>query len=107
MGVDVFGQVTIQKCLREYNSSRGVTMLLTSHYMRDVEALCRRGLVLSHGDVVYHGALAGISEQFGQAKLLHLQFANGTPEGLERYGEVIKREGPVVDLRIDRARVTE
>src|SRR5262249_46457254 len=49
IGLDVIGQATIQKCLREYNSSRGVTMLLTSHYMRDVEALCKRVLVISHG----------------------------------------------------------
>src|SRR5262245_35149439 len=107
IGLDVVGQVTIQKCLREYNATRGVTMLLTSHYMRDVEALCRRVLVISHGHVVYDGPLTGISEQFGQAKLLHLQFANGTPEGLERFGEVTKREGPVVELRIDRGRVTD
>jgi ABC-2 type transport system ATP-binding protein len=107
IGLDVVGQVTIQKCLREYNATRGVTMLLTSHYMRDVEALCKRVLVISHGRVVYDGPLTGISEQFGRAKLLHLQFADGIPEGLERFGEVIRREGPVVELRIDRGRVTE
>jgi ABC-2 type transport system ATP-binding protein len=107
IGLDVVGQVKIQKCLREYNTTRGVTMLLTSHYMRDVEALCRRVLVISHGRVVYDGALKGISEKFGQAKLLHLQFADGTPEGLDLYGEVTKREGPVADLSIDRGRVAE
>ena len=52
-------------------------MLLTSHYMRDVEALCQRVLVISHGKVVYDGPLTGISEQFGSMKLLHLQFADG------------------------------
>src|SRR5947208_9272904 len=78
IGLDVVGQAIIQKCLREYNASRGVTMLLTSHYMRDVEALCRRVLVISQGHVVYDGPLKGISEQFGRAKLLHLQFADGT-----------------------------
>jgi ABC-2 type transport system ATP-binding protein len=107
IGLDVVGQVTIQKCLREYNVTRGVTMLLTSHYMRDVEALCDRVLVISHGRVVYDGPLKGISEQFGRAKLLHLQFADGTPEGLEQYGEVTRLEGPVAELSIDRGRVTE
>jgi ABC-2 type transport system ATP-binding protein len=107
IGLDVVGQVTIQKCLREYNATRGVTMLLTSHYMRDVEALCQRVLVISHGHVIYDGPLQGISEQFGRVKLLHLQFADGTPEGLDHFGEVTRLEGPVAELRIDRGRVTE
>src|SRR5262245_43504173 len=108
IGLDVVGQATIQKCLREYNSTRGVTMLLTSHYMRDVEALCQRVLVISHGKVVYDGPLTGISEQFGRSKLLHLQFADGvSPENLDTFGEVTRREGPVADLRIDRSRITD
>src|SRR5581483_5488801 len=105
IGLDVIGQVKIQKCLREYNATRGVTMLLTSHYMRDVEALCDRVLVISQGHVVFDGPLTSISDQFGQAKLLHLEFADGTPDGLERFGEVTKREGPVAELRVDRGKV--
>src|SRR5437764_2184552 len=46
IGLDVVAQVAIQKCLRDYHARRGVTMLLTSHYMRDVEALCSRLLVI-------------------------------------------------------------
>ena len=49
IGLDVIAQVAIQKCLRDYHARRGVTMLLTSHYMRDVEALCSRVLVITHG----------------------------------------------------------
>src|SRR5262249_29645525 len=52
IGLDVVAQATIQKCLKEYNATRGVTMLLTSHYMRDVEALCPRVLVITHGRLV-------------------------------------------------------
>src|SRR5437667_5792693 len=86
IGLDVVGQVTIQKCLREYNATRGVTMLLTSHYMRDVEALCKRVLVITHGKLVYDGPLTGITEQFGQAKLVKLQFeGNDTPSDLGQY----------------------
>src|SRR5262249_33410864 len=68
IGLDVVAQITIQKCLREYNAQRGVTILLTSHYMRDVEALCPRVLVITHGRLLYDGALAGITEQFGRWK---------------------------------------
>src|SRR5262249_52838898 len=85
IGLDVLAQVTIQKCLKEYNASRGVTMLLTSHYMRDVEALCKRVLVITHGKVVYDGPLARITEEFGQSKLVKLHFdGDGVPEGLEQ-----------------------
>jgi ABC-2 type transport system ATP-binding protein len=108
IGLDVLAQVTIQKCLREYNATRGVTMLLTSHYMRDVEALCSRVLVITHGKVVYDGSLANITEQFGRSKLVKLQFdGDGVPEGLERFGAITSRTGPVVGLEVERARITE
>jgi ABC-2 type transport system ATP-binding protein len=108
IGLDVLAQVTIQKCLKEYNATRGVTMLLTSHYMRDVEALCKRVLVINHGKVVYDGPLARITEQFGQDKLVRLTFdGDGVPDGLERFGEVTGREGPVASLKVDRAGVSK
>ena len=78
IGLDVVAQVAIQKCLRDYHASvAGVTMLLTSHYMRDVEALCSRVLVITHGRLVYDGPLAGLTERFGHEKLVKLQFARG------------------------------
>jgi ABC-2 type transport system ATP-binding protein len=108
IGLDVVAQVKIRQCLKEYNAQRGVTMLLTSHYMSDVEALCSRVLVITHGKVVYDGALAGITEQFGRAKLVQLQFAGAAaPPGLERFGEVVRSEGSYVDLKVDRGRVAE
>jgi ABC-2 type transport system ATP-binding protein len=108
IGLDVVAQVTIQKCLKEYNATRGVTMLLTSHYMRDVEALCSRVLVITHGKVIYDGPLAGITEQFGRAKLVKLHFAgDSTPDDLAQFGEVASREGPVAELKVDRWRVAE
>src|SRR5262245_9495872 len=108
IGLDVLAQVTIQKCLHEYNATRGVTMLRTSHYMRDVEALCSRVLVITHGKVVHDGSLARLTEQFGRSKLVKLHFDGpAAPEGLERFGAVTSREGPVVGLEVDRARVTE
>lgn len=108
IGLDVLAQVTIQKCLRDYNARRGVTILLTSHYMRDVEALCKRVLVITHGKLVYDGPLAGITEQFGRDKLVRLQFAEeSAPPDLSRFGEILGQQGPVVDLKVDRSRVSE
>jgi ABC-2 type transport system ATP-binding protein len=108
IGLDVVAQATIQRCLREYNAARGVTMLLTSHYMRDVEALCKRVLVISHGRLVYDGDLIRITEQFGQSKLLKVQFdASTAPDDLDRFGEVTSRRGPVAELKVERSRVAD
>jgi ABC-2 type transport system ATP-binding protein len=108
IGLDVVAQVAIQRCLKEYNAHRGVTMLLTSHYMRDVEALCKRVLVITHGHLIYDGALSGITEQFGRSKLVKLQFQGDTaPDGLEAYGELTERVGPSASLKVDRSRVPE
>jgi ABC-2 type transport system ATP-binding protein len=108
IGLDVVAQVKIQKCLKQYNASRGVTMLLTSHYMRDVEALCDRVLVITHGKVLFDGPLKRLTERFGTAKLLKVHFEGDvTPPDLERFGEVTGRSGPVADLRVDRSRVAD
>jgi ABC-2 type transport system ATP-binding protein len=108
IGLDVVAQVAIQKCLKEYNTSRGVTMLLTSHYMRDVEALCSRVLVITHGRLVYDGPLARITAQFGRSKLVKLQFdGDHTPDDLTHFGEVAHRAGPSASLNVERTRVPE
>jgi ABC-2 type transport system ATP-binding protein len=107
IGLDVVAQVAIQRCLKDYNAARGVTMLLTSHYMRDVEALCQRVLVIALGRIIYDGPLAGITERFGKTKLLRLHFAgDAAPTGLERYGEA-SVTGPMAELKVDRGRVSE
>jgi ABC-2 type transport system ATP-binding protein len=105
IGLDVVAQVKIQECLRDYNSSRGVTMLLTSHYMRDVEALCKRVLIINHGKLVYDGQLAGIVERFGSEKILKLQFKETVPANLASFGTVASSIGPAAELRVERNQV--
>jgi ABC-2 type transport system ATP-binding protein len=105
IGLDVVAQVAIQRCLKEYNAQRGVTMLLTSHYMRDVEALCSRVLVIAHGRLFHDGPLAGITERFGRHKQVRLTFAGEeAPGDLGQYGEV-RLAGPVAELKVERERV--
>jgi ABC-2 type transport system ATP-binding protein len=107
IGLDVVAQAAIQKCLRDYHTQRGVTMLLTSHYMRDVEALCDRVIVINHGSLIHDGPLSGITERFGESKLVKLQFEEPAPPDLGRFGQVVRLEGPFADLKIERKRVAE
>src|SRR6516165_4834377 len=107
IGLDVVAQGTIQRCLRDYHRQRGVTTLLTSHYMRDVEALCDRVLVITHGTLVYDGPLAGIVERFSETKLVKLEFDGDAPEDLGRFGEVVRREGPWADIKVERGSVAQ
>ncbi|MFO0812775.1 MAG: ATP-binding cassette domain-containing protein [Gemmatales bacterium] len=107
IGLDVVAQVKIQDCLKEYNRSRGVTMLLTSHYMRDVEALCKRVLIINHGMLVYDGDLDGIVERFGQEKLLKLQFKETPPANLASFGTITSTTGPTVEIKVARTQVAQ
>lgn len=108
IGLDVVAQHNIQKFLKQYQERRRITILLTSHYMKDVAALCRRVVVINHGLIVYDGTLDGIIDRFSSHKVLTLLFANGAvPNDLVRYGELIELVEPRVKLRVDRQQISQ
>ncbi len=104
--------VTMQKRLREfvaaYRKRHEATVMLTSHYMADVEALCERVIVIHHGRILFDGDLAELSNTVAAWKTIVVALENGAGD-LSAYGEVIHRDGDLVTLRIpkaDTARVT-
>ncbi len=108
IGLDVIAQHNIQKFLKHYQEVRRITILLTSHYMKDVAALCRRVVVINHGHIVYDGSLSGIIDQFSSHKVLTLLFSNGQlPSDFSRYGEVVEIAEPRVKLRVDRQQISQ
>ncbi len=108
IGLDVVAQYKVQNFLKHYQEARGITVLLTSHYMKDVVALCRRVVVIALGRIVYDGSLADILDRFGGHKVISLQFADGAvPNDLTRYGEVLSQETPRARLRVQRSVVAE
>ncbi len=108
IGLDVIAQHNIQKFLKHYQEVRKITILLTSHYMKDVAALCRRVVVINHGQIVYDGSLAGIVDRFSSHKVLTLLFNDGElPGDLSHYGEVIEMAEPRVKLRVDRQQISK
>lgn len=108
IGLDVVAQASIRRCLREYNRDKKVTILLTSHYMQDIETLCARVMVIDQGRMIHDGPLSEIVARFSTYKLVTLQFEDGEmPEHFEDVGEVLERSGPRVTLRLDRASIAE
>jgi ABC-2 type transport system ATP-binding protein len=102
IGLDVTMQKRIRSFIAEYNQRHGATVLLTSHYMADVEALCKRVVVIHHGRILYDGALTGLADQFAAYKTIAVALENGHAD-LDRYGEVIHRDGDWVTLRVPKA----
>jgi len=108
IGLDVIAQHAIQEFLKEYQAERETTILLTSHYMKDVAALCKRVVIIANGLIRYDGSLSGIIDRFSGSKVVTLQFADDrVPDDLSRYGEVIEVQVPRVKLRVDRAVVAK
>jgi ABC-2 type transport system ATP-binding protein len=108
IGLDVIAQHSIQAFLRHYQEERKLTILLTSHYMKDVAALCRRVVIIAHGQIMYDGSLGGIVDRFSSHKIVTLLFAGDRlPTGLDRFGEVLEEVPPKVRLRVDRSVVAE
>jgi len=101
IGLDVVAQSAIHRCLAEYNRSRKTTILLTSHYMRDVESLCSRILVISGGKLIYGGDIKGLKERFNTNKILKIQYLNQVPETmkLDLPGALIKDGVLVCNVR--------
>jgi ABC-2 type transport system ATP-binding protein len=108
IGLDVVAQHNIQAFLRHYQQTRKMTVLLTSHYMKDVAALCRRVVIIAQGQIMYDGSLTGIIDRFSGHKVLTLVFPGDTvPGDLAQYGEVVEEQAPKVKLRVDRTVIAD
>ena len=106
IGLDVVSQRKVQGFLRHYQAEQQMTVLLTSHYMKDVEALCRRAIIINEGEIKHDGPLADIVDRFSSVKQIHLQFAgNEIPTDIERYGRVLERMPPRVKLEVPRQEI--
>jgi len=108
IGLDVVAQHSIHAFLRKVQTERGTTVLLTTHYMKDVAALCRRVVVITHGRILYDGTLAEIVDRFTTHKIVTLDFEQPPSEAtVASWGYPVERDGPQVRLRIDRERIAE
>src|SRR2546421_1767291 len=108
IGLDVTMQRRIRNFIASYNQRYGATVLLTSHYMTDVEALCRRVIVIHHGHILFDGRLTDLTEQFASYKTINVTLEDSSID-LSSYGAVMEREAEMIKLRVPKtetARIT-
>jgi len=108
IGLDVVSQKVVREFIRRHNTEQQTTILLTSHYMADIQALCDRVIIIDHGKIFFDGRLGEIVDRFADFKLVTIQCekANDFPaEHLARYGEVVEKNAGSIQFKVKRDRV--
>ncbi|MEO0970418.1 MAG: ATP-binding cassette domain-containing protein [Cyanobacteria bacterium J06639_18] len=107
LGLDVNAQVGVRDFLREYNRRYRATVLLTSHYMADITALCERVLLIHEGELMYDGSLDGLLERFAPYREVYIELERDVPEEkLKSYGDLKKVEGRLACYAIEQDDLT-
>jgi ABC-2 type transport system ATP-binding protein len=108
IGLDVAMQLAIREFIRRYNQRYEATVLLTSHYMDDVTALCNRVIVIDKGRIIHDGDLRGLVKSTHPDKLVSFTLkVPASPDMLERMGELVSSEGGRMVLRVKHAELRD
>jgi ABC-2 type transport system ATP-binding protein len=108
IGLDVTSQKTVRDFIRRHNAEQKTTILLTSHYMADIQELCERVIIIDHGKLFFDGKLSEIVDRFADFKLVTIQCSNADKlpaEKLSNYGEVVEKNSTSIKLKVKRDRV--
>jgi ABC-2 type transport system ATP-binding protein len=108
IGLDVVSQKVVREFIRRHNAEQQTTILLTSHYMADIQALCDRVIIIDHGKTFFDGRLSEIVDRFADFKFVTIQCekVNEYPaEALARYGEVVEKSAGAITFKVKRDRV--
>lgn len=107
IGLDLIAQKKIRDFLNEYNREKKKTIILTSHYMRDVEELCKRIVILNKGEIIFDGTIFELKQKYLEDKFLEVTFLEKIPENIENYGNLVSREGLTTTIKIKKEKVPE
>lgn len=106
IGLDVIAQHKIQEFLKAYQQEQNNTILLTSHYMKDIEALCKRVVIIANGQIYHDGSLEQIVDKFSGDKVVTLHLADSVDqESLKDLPNVIDVTPPKIKFRVQRENV--
>jgi ABC-2 type transport system ATP-binding protein len=101
LGLDVSMQSRLRGFFKDYNKRMRVTVMLTSHYMADVVALCSRVILIHKGQLLYDGVLSGLAEKLAPFKLVQINLGNNfTPASLPDGAELIEQDQNRLTVRI-------
>jgi ABC-2 type transport system ATP-binding protein len=107
IGLDVVSQKRIREFLRDYNQRERTTILLTSHYMQDVQELAQRVLIIHHGQLIFDDTLRALVERYSPSKALHLRLEQpADAETLGRFGRIVRIDGLEAVLEAPREQVS-
>ena len=108
LGLDVNAQARVRDFLADYNRRTGATVLLTSHYMGDITALCPRVLLIHQGRLFHDGSLADLTQRLAPCRQVRLELADlHPPEAFAGFGQLEAHQGHLVRLLVPRAQLAE
>jgi len=107
IGLDLISQQRIRDFIRRHNRDRKTTIILTSHYMRDIQELCERVIIMTSGEILFDGPLDELVRRHSSGKILKLTFSVPVDQaGLERYGKILAADPFQVTLQVPREECT-
>jgi len=113
LGLDVNAQSNVREFLREYNERYKATILLTSHYMADITALCKRVLLIHQGGLIYDGSLDGLHDNFAPYREVRVELAHSISDRfkdqqeLQKYGQISQIDGQAICFLVPRENLTK
>src|SRR5512136_333378 len=108
IGLDILSQKKIREFFKFYNQEKKTTVILTSHYMEDVEDLCKRAIIINQGRIVFDGDLHRVNDVFAQSKVIRLQLSSPVAcEALAAFGQVKEHSDFAVTLEVPRLELKE
>jgi ABC-2 type transport system ATP-binding protein len=107
IGLDVISQKKVRNFIREYNRNKNTTIILTSHYIGDIQELCDRVIMIDLGNIIFDGELKTIVNQVAEYKMVTIDFATSiAKEQLEMFGEIVRMTDSHAVLKVKRAEST-
>jgi ABC-2 type transport system ATP-binding protein len=108
IGLDVISQKIVREFLRDYNAKQKITIVLTSHYMTDIQELCRRVIIIDQGKIFFDGLLNEVIDRFADFKIVTISWLSGAnfpPVDLRQFGEVLQQTSNRIQLKVKRDQV--